>query len=254
MTHVHKIHNRRKKFQYSYLKQFIEEDQKLLAEEEALFAGAELRWNGVEGGKKEEEDLVEDSVEDSVENSVENPVEDSVEDSVENFVEDFVEDSVEDSLKKKDSIIIKDDSKKEPKNSEDLADDKEEEEEGEDDGSYAFLLAKYHRLKRQFPFPCRLGRGTKDYQGFCELRFAKDGDRRDHEREHLGVRPFQCLWPKKSRTGDKEEKKTEDDFCGRHFLRRQFAREHIKDEHGFGELDEDELDQFINVQEHLLHA
>ena len=252
MTHVHKIHNRRKKFQYSYLKQFIEEDKKLLAEEEALFAGAELRWNGVEGGKIEEEDSVEDSVE--------NPVEDSVEDSVEVSIE---KDSVEDSLKKeeakeKDSIIIKDDSKKEPKDSEDLGEDKEEEEEGEDDGSYAFLLAKYHRLKRQFPFPCRLGRGTKDYQGFCELRFAKEGDRRDHEREHLGVRPFQCLWPKKSRTGDNEEKKTEESFCGRHFLRRQFAREHIKDEHGFegvgGELDEDELDQFINVQEHLLHA
>ncbi len=243
MTHVHKIHNRRKKFQYSYLKQFIEEDQKLLAEEEAIFAGAELRWN-VKGGKIEEEDLVEVSVED--------PVEDSIE-----------KDSVEDSLKKeeeeKDSIIIKDDSKKEPEDSEDLGDDdkEEEEEEGEDDGSYAFLLAKYHRLKRRFPFPCRLGR-FKDVR-FCELRFAKEGDRVDHEREHLGVRPFQCLWPtKKSRTGDKEKKeKTEDGFCGRHFLRRQFAREHIKDEHGFevgGELDEDELDQFINVQEDLLLA
>ena len=113
--------------------------------------------------------------------------------------------------------------------------------------SYETLLARYERLLLQYPYECRIDPN-------CQLGFTKDADRLVHEREHIGVKPFQCTWPVKNYDGN-----INTEICGQHFLREQFTRDHIKAEHYIeleGDAKDDDLyiDQYIFVDQELLTA
>ena len=123
----------------------------------------------------------------------------------------------------------------------------EEVEENEGEESYEALLARYEQLLLQYPYECRIDPN-------CQLGFTKDADRLVHEREHIGVKPFQCTWPVKNYDGN-----INTEICGQHFLREQFTRDHIKAEHYIeleGDAKDDDLyiDQYIFVNQELLTA
>ncbi|KAH9391103.1 hypothetical protein TYRP_006697 [Tyrophagus putrescentiae] len=85
--------------------------------------------------------------------------------------------------------------------------------------SYKCLLTRYEQLTLQYRFECRIDPN-------CQWRFTKNEHRLVHEREHIGILPYQCTWPVRNYTGNANT-----DICGQHFLRRQFTRDHIREKH-----------------------
>lgn len=133
----------------------------------------------------------------------------------------------------------------------------EEEEEEEEEPDEA-VRAYYEKLLEEFecPLKCRI---VPD----CQWRFASADDLRDHEREHAGVKPFQCTWPAENFSGTAISTNSTDNICGQSFFQKKYTRKHIRAEHcsraqGADDDDEDDddlrIDQYIFVDLNLLNA